>query len=305
MRSNLIFVIGAVLFLGTAWFATNAPERSPFFTAKQASAGNAAGSALFSAGGGSNTNKLAGADAPLAALAKQLGDARAFGTPSSYRGIVTIEHNTAGVSQSSPQRQYIAIALSNKTSKDVVISGWTLESSATGLSATISQGVEVAKSGVVNTPTPIILHPGDRAILETGSSPIGVSFKENQCAGYLEQFQDFSPTLESVCPLPADDFASASGLTIKGGSACMSYLKTLPRCSIPTTFPSSVSDECRGYTQEHFTYNGCVDDHQSDKGFTGTTWRIFLSQDSQLWQSSHETIKLLDADGKTVDLFAY
>ena len=80
------------------------------------------------------------------------------------------------------------------------ITGWKLKGK-TGLDIAIGQGASYIYSNVASQPQEnIYLKPGEKAIIITGKSPLGTSFKLNKCAGYFEQFHEFAPELNIDCP---------------------------------------------------------------------------------------------------------
>lgn len=228
-----------------------------------------------------------------------------FGTPSLYRGIVTMDHYVSGAASANPTDESIGIAVSYNAETSVDISGWAVRSEATGNVAVISKGAEIPKSGVVNTIQNIVLTPGSRAILISGRSPIGASFHENKCVGYFSNFQHFSPSLPQSCPVPSDELSALYGIGYLHDSSCIDYVKTIKRCETTLKPPVGLSDSCQNFLTTHMNYNGCVTTHQNDTDFKNDTWRIYFGSYSPLWRPKNELIKLLDASGKTVDAFSY
>jgi len=113
---------------------------------------------------------------------------RQFGEPSPYAGVVVISGSSIGRGQ-----EYIELA--SQGSVALGISGWSLQSAASGLRAYIGNAAPVFISGVVNQTAPVFFGIGEHAIVTTGASPVGVSFRENVCTGYLQRFQEFTPPL--------------------------------------------------------------------------------------------------------------
>ncbi|HUX81155.1 MAG TPA: hypothetical protein VMV38_02450, partial [Candidatus Paceibacterota bacterium] len=187
----------------------------------------------------------------------------------------------------------------------VDLTGWTLMSSATGNATSIPKGTELPTSGIVNAAQDIVLTPGQRALVISGQSPIGASFRENKCIGYFSTFQKFSPSLPQNCPAPADELTSFYGGNYIRDAACIDYVNTLSRCQVALTPPSGSSSACQSLVVNYFNYNGCVTAHQKDADFSGSTWRIYLGRSNAMWRQTHEVVKLLDSTGKTVDAFTY
>lgn len=219
-------------------------------------------------------------------------------------GAVTLSRDTSGAASSDPDEEYVIVSVSAGASGTISTAGWKLMSRETGEGALFPQGTEVPRSGRVNVLSPIVLHPGDQAIVATGRSPVGISFRENACTGYFEEHQDFHPALSMSCPTPSQEYA-----TFYEGSdrndACLSYVRSIPYCGTETRSSTDVPNSCESFVDEHLNYNGCADAHAKDAGFLGTTWRIFLGSRSELWKRSRETIVLLDAQNKVIDSLSY
>ncbi|MDP2655844.1 MAG: hypothetical protein Q8P17_05025 [bacterium] len=227
-----------------------------------------------------------------------------FSPPSAYSNIVSMGHYVSNASSSDPKSEYVEISVAQNASQSVKITGWTLESGATYKAELIPKGTRVPSSGVVNAVEDIILEPGERALIISGESPVGASFRENKCIGYLSAFQKFSPSLPQNCP-PASDELSSSYKPYIHDPSCIDYVDTLSRCQVPLTQTSRLTDSCQSFLETHLNYNGCINNHRNDSNFDGTTWRIYLGRTRPLWRARHEIVKLLDDRGKTVDMFTY
>lgn len=228
-----------------------------------------------------------------------------FGTPSPYRGIVRMNHYVSGAGSSDPGNEYLEISVAQNAGVPVDLSEWTIKSGATGNSIIIPKGTEIPISGTVNEAEDIVLAPGTRAILISGPSPIGASFRENKCIGYFSTFQTFSPPLPQNCPVPSDELASFYGPGYISDNACIEYVRKLSRCQVTLTPPVSASGSCKSFLVQYLNYNGCVTAHRNDTDFEGDTWRIYLRRTSSMWRTKNELVKLLDVNGKTVDAFSY
>lgn len=228
-----------------------------------------------------------------------------FGKSSPYRGIVLMNHYVSGAGSSDPRQEYIELRVSSNASVPVNLSGWTLRSEASGNSIIIPKGTEIPMGGVVNAVQDIVLTPGTRAMILSGQSPIGASFRENTCIGYFSTFQKFSPQLPQNCPSPSDELTARYEGDYVRDAVCIDYVNKLSRCQVALSPPVSISGSCQSFLIKYLNYNGCVDAHQNDTAFKGDTWRIYLGRSNSMWRIRHETVKLLDASGKTVDAFSY
>ena len=59
------------------------------------------------------------------------------------------------------------------------------------------------------------------------------------------------------------------------------------------------------FIRNSLTYNGCAARHSWRPSFSGDTWRIFFGAPSELWSNSHDVIRLLDNEGRVVDVWSY
>lgn len=155
----------------------------------------------------------------------------------------------------------------------------------------IPMGVKKLSYGTVNQEEVISLSPGEQVIIAFGSSPVGSSFLENKCTGYLNEFLSFTPPLTEDCPL----------LTLSGQApdrACGALVEKLPACrSDITQLPKNTSFACRSFIADTASYNSCSEKHKNDPDFFNQTWRLFLPDTSIL---KSPTILLIDGEGKKV-----
>lgn len=228
-----------------------------------------------------------------------------FGEASTYRGLVLLSHSVSGAGSADPKNESLELRVSQNADVPVDLSGWTLESEASGSAVSIPKGTEVPANGIVNAAQDIVLSPGERAIFISGQSPIGASFRDNKCIGFFSTFQTFSPPLPQNCPVPSDELAAFYGPTYIRDGACIDYVNKLSRCQVVLSPPVILSGTCQSFLIQHLNYNGCVASHRSDADFEGDTWRIYLGRSNAMWRTTHELVKLLDNKGKTVDAFSY
>jgi len=228
-----------------------------------------------------------------------------FGPSSPYRGVVRMSRYISGAVSSEPKNEYVELSVAQGTGAPVNISGWRLSSDSTGNTAVIPKGTEVPISGTINASQDIIITPGKRALIISGSSPIGASFRENKCIGYFSSFQQFNPPLPQNCPVPSDELSTYYGAGYIRDVACIEYVNKLSRCQVMLSPPVGATGACQNFMVQYLNYNGCVGAHQNDADFKGDTWRIYLGRTTPMWRTKHEIVKLLDASGKTVDAFSY
>lgn len=305
--NDFLFVLGIFIFVFLLWLGNGGPLHPLAFTGPvlhssqislPRSSGNRSSNLLGSGVRTATENTVYHSKQQVAATTPVLG------APSPYRSIVTMRHYISGAGSSNPSHEYITLHLSTN-SAPVDITGWKLESGVTGSAENIPKGTEVPRSGVVNAIEPIVLTPGSRAIISSGSSPIGASFRENICIGYFAHYQSFYPSLTLTCPVPLDELKKNYNGSYIRDTSCINYINKVSRCSLATTIPAGLSTACTNFAVNDLNYNGCVNLHQNEKDFEGDTWRVFLGRNKSMWRARNDVVKLLDAQGKVVDTFSY
>lgn len=318
------FFVGIFVFIFLIWVATGGPLHQIAFTGPRLAQPGALGGGTYlqlpraPMGIGSNNVSLPGSSDGGGSLPNNSSNSGSqdqtvptftggtpFGTPSPYRGLVTMGHYVSGAGAVDPKNEYIEISIAQDAKIPVDITGWRLVSDASGRSISIPKGTEVPTSGVVNAAEDIVITPGNRAIIVTGGSPIGASFRENKCTGYFSSFQTFYPSLPQNCPMPSDELAAQYGANYIRDPNCISAVNKLSRCQVALSPPAGLSGTCQSLIVKYFNYNGCVEAHRAEKDFLSNTWRIYLGRSTPLWNTKYEIVKLLDINGKTVDAFSY
>lgn len=233
-------------------------------------------------------------------LNAQMTQARALGSPSPYAGSVTISVGEAGT-----ESEYVEID-ADSGAGPLILTGWSLQSAFSGVRMPLPPAADLFVMGSGgNAPGAITLSSGGTLIVSSGASPVGVSFRENICTGYLGQLQRYAPSLSTDCPAPSTVMPRTSAGVSKLGASCFDYLASLPICTFPASMPSSLSSACRATLAERLSYNGCVRGSQSRPGFLANRWRLFLNAPGPLWNPSRDTIRLLDPQGQTVATYSY
>jgi hypothetical protein len=316
--SDGFFIVGFIVFFFLLWAFTGGPTRpisfagpyiTPITDINQTQVGYGATSSLRSYVGStgtqtqsSMTDQLATDQSELGANQTQAEYTALFGTPSPYKGIVTMDHSVSGTSENDPSQESIELRLSSDASKNVDITGWKIESTVTYNNAKIPTGVHTLHQGGGNVIGDIILVPGDDAIITTGASPVQLSFKGNECTGYLGIH---SYSYSSECPDATSEFNAHYAGNPLADDSCYSFVQTVNECSTPAQVPAGLTAACDAFISKYLNYNGCVAAHSGDAHFYGNTWNVYLGYGARLWKNSRDNIKLLDASGKTVDMFTY
>jgi hypothetical protein len=235
-------------------------------------------------------------------------DAR-YGVASPFRGAVKLSSVNTTQNSHGPSDEYVRIIASSDAGY-VNITGWRLISDLTGNSVTIPQGARFPTSryngGALSD---IVLTNGQIAVITTGSSPTIGSFLENRCTAYFNSDSTFAPAYSSYsCMSPSAEFSRFYTGNDADGTRCQSYINSLPSCQIPSDYSENIKgvpSTCINFARDHFSYAGCLSYHKTDSDFFGNSWRIYLSRAVTQWRQSNDTIKLLDANGKTVDVYTY
>jgi hypothetical protein len=306
MADNAFFWIGLLAFMFVLWVSTGGPSRPISFAGPYLTPISTYGDRSEAYGDEEGDSWISSWDSffdrkeSQAEFESELEEARAWGEPSPYRGQISLGQGEAR--ESLAAREYVEMNVS--TDAPVNVTGWKLVSGRTGASATIGYGTEVPRRGSVNMTGQIMLEPGDQAIVVTGRSPLGVSFRENMCVGYLDEFQRFEPPLRESCPNPSEEFENYFGEDEKTDTRCYEIVTGTAECRAPKNV-DNVPSSCTTFVKNYLNYNGCVTQHQDEREFRSKTWRIYLGAKGGLWRDKQEMIKLLDAEGRTVDLITY
>jgi len=326
MKADALFFLAIFLFIFVAWVSTGGPKRpisfaGPFITpvtnTGQEQEGYGSWRDAFEgennwwngawsgfADNNPRETSISQAQSDLADAQRELQEARLFGPASVYKDVVTLSANTSTLAADDPDEEYLTISVSGRAESAISMSGWRLVSVRSKESATLPSAVPVFKSGSVNQTVPLTLNPGERAIVVSGRSPVGASFRENACAGYLAVRQDFVPALSRSCPARMDDFERFYNGAASDYQSCKAAVQNGSQCERPRQ--GGASSACDEFMRAHYSYNGCVTYHASDRNFFGSTWRLYLGESrDDLWPSRNETIKLLDAADNTVDIVTY
>ncbi|OGG40853.1 hypothetical protein A2118_01650 [Candidatus Kaiserbacteria bacterium GWA2_50_9] len=309
------FFIGVFVFIFLIWIATGGPLHPLAFTGPRLAQPQELGGGTYlqlpraSFGIGNSSARLvssseegrSGESSPVPTFV----GGSAFGTPSPYRNTVSLDHYVSGAGSTDPKNEYVVVSINQDVGVPINLSEWRLVSDATGNSTAIPKGTETPIAGTVNAAQDIVLSPGMRAIIVSGQSPIGASFRENKCIGYFSTFQTFYPSLSQNCPVPSDELAAFYGTGYIRDPFCIDYVNRLSRCHVALTPPAGASGSCQNFLVKYLNYSGCVDTHKNDNDFLGNTWRVYLGRSGPMWRKTHELVKLLDVNGKTVDAFSY
>ena len=250
-------------------------------------------------------DRLTGLNEEYERVSREATQMRTFATPSPHTGSVSIVRDIFGVRGENAQEEYIQIAVNYGASGPVDVTGWSLESALSGTKAYLPGIASPLVVGATNVIGSAVIQPGGLIIVTTAASPVGVSFRENVCAGYLGQFQEFAPQLGNECPSPSSALPLTQENLQRYGESCFDAIASLYSCQFPQNLPHNITPACRAFLTDALSYNGCTNRNRASQSFETNRWRMYLGGQNELWRNSHDAIRLLDREGKTVDVFVY
>jgi len=208
--------------------------------------------------------------------------------------------------ETNPDEEYLEIKADKKNKSPMKITGWKLKGK-TGLDVVIGKGASYIYASAASQPQEdIYLKPGEKAVIVTGKSSLGTSFKMNKCAGYFEQFHEFTPELDTECPLLRDEEPPAN---LVNNDQCMDYIDRVSSCqtvvSIPYKYSSKLSSSCQEYVMQNANYKTCLEKHKDDSDFYLPEWRVYLERNEELWKKKRETITIYDDKNNIIDSKSY
>ena len=255
---------------------------------------------------------------------------------SKWAGLISIDVGNAP-SEYQAYQEYIILRSSGANTKPINISGWKLVNAKGAKSfqvggnvtrfaadvAIIPQAVPLYLPGKTSITAPVMLGQNGQAIIITGSNNVNgtslPSIRENSCMPYLTNDKKnpfyLYPDIYAECPSPRKEIGYANL-----EKSCYDLISNLSSCRTPNedrvevdgTLESGyingvggLSDSCRQYIENHFSYPACVANHSGDENFFGDTWHVFLNKKWEMWAAERETITLLDTEGKVVASYSY
>lgn len=302
-QQDLLLVIFLMAALGVAWYyaggtANDLARSGPLFKMPQVGTNLP----VFRVPGVELTNSSTGGvtEPESTTITNYLGTFTEEKSP--YAQYVSLEEGNA---RSSLESEYLTLRIASNAPQKITISGWRVDSTASGLNASLPLAAELPFLGSVNSTGPVSLSQGQTAYIVTARSPNGTSFRTNMCTGYFEQFQNFTPSLNLECPTPqteSDAYFTPGSLN----DECFTIIRSLGRCILNVqSVPVSAGTQCEQFISNKLSYNGCINAHKNDPKFYRDTWYLYLNRDQELWRSRSERIRLLDENGKVVDTVSY
>lgn len=249
-----------------------------------------------------NANDPQSIEREIEKISAEIKKAQDAAVASPYKGLITLRvGNWYGNTASS---EYLKLVASRDLQGKVLITGWSVRSAITYKNAQIGKAAPLPFTDQTNQEDPIFISAGDTVYINTGRSPIGISFKTNLCTGYFGQFQEFTPQLSTDCPRVVDE--KHPNIANDFLDACEDYLSGMASCKIQVgSLPQSIGPDCNSFISTKINYPTCLLNHKNDFGFYKPEWRVFLKQDTRLWKDRREVIQLFDNKGKIVDTVSY
>ena len=221
---------------------------------------------------------------------------------SPLKGKISIQsinsYSYGNTDQEKANSEYLTLSVVPNLSEKILITGMRLRSSSTGNEATIGNAVILPFPGIINSASPVYASSGETVYVVTGRSPLGYSFLLNKCAGYFNQFQSFTPSFYTYCPLIRNERLPQKPNALN--DACLDYIESVGSCQTVSNPPAYLSHECQTFLINNANYNSCIENHKNDGDFYQKDWRIYLGRSEKLWKDRREKIELLDQNGKVV-----
>lgn len=255
----------------------------------------------------------------IADIKEDLGDlkeaerkARLLEPKSPYQGLVELQSGNAREERWS--REYVTIR-SAHDAPPIDVTGWSLESYVTRERSKIPSGDRTVETFGYPVLARIVLLPGEDAYIITGRSPVKASFHENTCTGYFAEEKEVYPSLRRQCPNPIDEMEEFSRVAYDNDD-CYDFVENLPRCEAFDDTDElrdmlderdiSLSSTCKNFIVNELTHDACVENHRNDPLFDNVgSWYIYLGRTRDLWRAEREIIRLLDGNGRVVDVVEY
>ena len=253
---------------------------------------------------------LRGATGSLSTLSSDVSDyhARAFVEEASdlyksspYTGSVVFLDRVSSIKESSADREYFILLVSNVLTSPLTIAGWKVLDRQKKVAYPFP-AISASSSG--GDSFSITVYSGDRVVVSSGRSPVNTSFRVNKCSGYRSQFDTFVPAIRTSCVDPLRAFADYGEVPFSD-DACYAATLSLPPCVTADTVPSGVTDACRDFLQNVLSEDGCISRHRNDADFYTGEWRVFLDSDTQLWKNRDNVLYLLDENDLLVASLVY
>lgn len=184
----------------------------------------------------------------------------------------------------------------NRATGTIDITGWQIKARDGG--EYIPQAIDLYDPSGLSAPSDIRVGSGDTVYLYSSSAPFNLRL--NECVGYIAHVANFVPALPEECPYP--DRSVAQSFT----GACEQYIDTLGSCASPDLSNPLVPRNdyaCQDYLENNFNYSSCFKAHVGDPNFLSN--QVWVWMGSNVVNEYHDSVELLDRNGKLVDVYTY
>ena len=207
-------------------------------------------------------------------------------------------------------REYVELRATDDIVGAVTISGWVLRNETRNKEHEIPVAPRIGYPLNKLAGGPVTLSADEEAYVITGFSPIGTSFKTNECTGYFQDHgRTFRPSLARNCPAP-EESRVLKKFNLENNEECIDFLDSIPKCTDYNGLPRydedddrAISRRCEEYVSEEVTYEGCVRNNITTSDFYGSEWYLYLDVHftiDEIWKDD-DVILLLDHNGHVVD----
>ena len=182
------------------------------------------------------------------------------------------------------------------TDGKINITGWKIKSVQKG-ETIIGKGINLPQFDAAASD--ILLSSGDRLDISIGPSPLAISFRANNCFGWLNDLYNLNYSLD-YCP---EDFKISDLVGLD--STCQDLILRAGSCRTPADDVLNKSSyQCRQWALKNMNYNACVANHRADSDFY-KEWKIYTGNNNPIFDPIHDRIELRDQNGLLVDSYEY
>jgi len=198
-----------------------------------------------------------------------------------------------------PAQEQITLTSRVKDGSVIPLAGWTLGSDKYNTSFPLpTDEYEIPVQPYYQYTAPLQLGPKTKLVVYSGTSPLGVNFRLNECIGYLNVYYKATPALPNQCPRINQD-------VIKDLTAyCQQVIGRLG-CKEPDYSDSKLDAECRDFMQKNIGYSQCVQNNHTYYDFFQDEVRAYLNHSSEIWPNESDTIILRDQNGLVAARYKY
>ena len=174
------------------------------------------------------------------------------------------------------------------------ITGWKIKSENKG-ETIIGRGAAIPQFGGLSD---IMLSSGGSAEINVGLSPLGGSFRVNDCLGWLGNIYNVGSSLNSCSDFKLSDIPGLD-------SRCQELILNTSSCRVPSDdILNQHSSQCRKWVEQNMNYNACVLKNRNDSDFY-KEWQIYTGNANPIYDPLHDRIELINRSGVLIDRYEY